>query len=313
MACFGKLPFWREYLKGGAVHPTSRALRDWLHKGKEALGLENGEEGVKDEVFNARLRVLLGLPGSKELLAGVIRPSNDAGGRHFPFAVFTHFPRKVYGKHYSLLPLALVPAWEALDDAWDALAGVASREAFEEVLASNEAPGLVPAAEARGEYQGRQREDAAHVFANDPPSSPQALRAGMPGLLSGLRKSSVGGGLNVQLPAAPDLEEACFNASLWIEMVNRQFRLRRYEPSVLIDAKVNSVPRRVFLKFGPIEPGDYIDIMGVLGRGSDLRPVTRNPLWARMNGERPTAAFEENLLTWVAGETDNQPIVTLRK
>jgi hypothetical protein len=32
-----------------------------------------------------------------------------------------------------------------------------------------------------------------------------------------------------------------------------------------------------------------------------------------MNGERPTAAFEENLLTWVADETDNQPIVTLRK
>jgi type VI secretion system ImpM family protein len=117
MACFGKLPFWREYLTGGAVHPTSRALRDWLHRGKEALGLENGEEGVKDEVFNARLRVLIGLPGSKELLAGVIRPSNDAGGRHFPFAVFTHFPRKLYGKHYSLLPLALVPVREALGDA----------------------------------------------------------------------------------------------------------------------------------------------------------------------------------------------------
>jgi hypothetical protein len=95
----------------------------------------------------------------------------------------------------------------------------------------------------------------------------------MPGLLSGLRKSSDGGGLNVQLPAAPDLEEACFNASLWIEMVNRQFRLRRYEPSVLIDAKVNSVPRRVFLKFGPIEPGDYIDIMGVEAETSLVRPA----------------------------------------
>jgi len=273
MACFGKLPFWREYLTGGAVHPTSRALRDWLHRGKEALGLENGEEGVKDEVFNARLRVLIGLPGSKELLAGVIRPSNDAGGRHFPFAVFTHFPRKLYGKNYSLLPLALVPVWEALGDAWDALAAVASREAFEETLASNEAPGLVPVAEARGDYQGRQGEDAIHVFESDPASSPQALRDNMPEVLTGLPKTSGGGGLNLQLPAAPDLEEACFNASLWIDLVNRQFRLRRHEPSVLIDAKVSGSPRRVFLKFGAMEPGDYIDIMGAEADTNLVRPA----------------------------------------
>ena len=273
IACFGKLPFWREYLKGGAVHPTSRALRDWLHGGKEALGLENGEQGVKDEVFNARLRVLIGLPSSKELLAGVIRPSNDAGGRHFPFTVFTHFPRKLYGKHYSLLPLALVPVWEALDDAWDALAAVASREAFEETLASNEAPGLVPVAEARGDYQGRQGEDAMGLFESDPAASPRALRENMPDVLTELRKTSGGGGMHLQFPAAPDLEEACFNASLWIDLVNRQFRLRRYEPSVLIDAKVSAAPRRVFLKFGAVEPGDYIDIVGAEADTNLVRPA----------------------------------------
>jgi hypothetical protein len=244
-----------------------------LHRGKEALGLENGEEGVKDEVFNARLRVLIGLPGSKELLAGVIRPSNDAGGRHFPFAVFTHFPRKLYGKHYSLLPLALVPVWEALGDAWDALSAVASREAFDEVLAANEAPGLVSVAEARGDYQGRQGEDAMHVFESDPPSSPRALGENMPELLNGLGKSSGGDATNMQLPAASDLEEACFNASLWIDLVNRQFRLRRYEPSVLIDAKVSASPRRVFLKFGAVEPEDYIDIMGAEADTKLVRPA----------------------------------------
>lgn len=276
LACFGKLPFWREYLTGGAVHPTSRALRDWLHRGKEALGLENGEEGVKDEVFNAQLRVLIGLPGSKELLAGVIRPSNDAGGRHFPFTVFTHIPRKVFGKQYSLLPMALVPVWEALEDAWDALAAVASREAYEEMLASNSVPGLVSVAEAKGDYQGRLGEDAKHLFESDPASSPRALIERMPEVLIALRKSGGVGGAHLQFPAVPDLEEACFNASLWIDLVNRQFRLRRFEPSVLLDARVSAAQRRVFLKFGPPEPDDYLDVMGADAKTKLVRPA-RSP------------------------------------
>lgn len=273
LACFGKLPFWREYLTGGAVHPTSRALREWLHRGKEALGLENGEEGVKDEAFNAQLRVLIGLPGSKELLVGVIRPSNDAGGRHFPFTVFTHIPRKVFGKQYSLLPMALVPVWEALEDAWSALAAVASHEAYEEALASNSAPGLAPVTEAKGDYQGRLGEDATHLFEGDPASSPRALMEQMPEVLLALRKSGGVGGAHLQFPAASDIEEACFNASLWIDLVNRQFRLRRFEPSVLLDAKVNAAQRRVFLKFGSPEPEDYLDVMGATARTKLVRPA----------------------------------------
>lgn len=272
LACFGKLPFWREYLEVGTSHATARALKHWLHEGKEQLGLDSGEQKVSDVAIQAQLRILLGVPGSRELLVGVLRPSNDAGGRHYPFAVFTHFARKLYRKHYELLPLALAPAWEALDDAWESLAAAPSRTAFDESLNSLEVPQPVGPAEARGDYQGRQREQAQSLFESQNGASPECLTRNMPGVLDRLRKAG-GTGVSLQLPVARDLDEACFNVSLWVDLLNRQLRLRRFEPSVFLDEKGGAENRQVVLKYGALQPSDYLEIVGAAGETNLLRPA----------------------------------------
>ncbi len=272
--CFGKLPFWREYLEGGARSAASRALREWLRKGRELLVLEStaDDQPVTDKAFEAHLRVLLSLPGAKDLLVGIVRPSRDGGGRHAPFTVFARLPRRHYGRHYALLPSALGSVWEALDDAWDALHEAPSQSAFEEAYESLEVPAPVDVKQARGEYQGRQLDDAGKLF--DQPSL-DALRHNMPDILERIKK---GGGRDVcvALPAAKDVAEACFNASLWIDLVNRQFRLKRFDPSVFLDAREGLAGRQVYLNFGELNPMDYVQMMADPAQaegGEGVRPV----------------------------------------
>ena len=77
VGCFGKLPFWREYLEAGTRSPASRELREWLRQGREMHVLESssGDQQVTDLAFPAHLRVLLSLPGVDELLRVVRRSS----------------------------------------------------------------------------------------------------------------------------------------------------------------------------------------------------------------------------------------------
>ncbi len=97
LGCFGKLPFWPEYIDRSVGLPTALALRSWLHEGKEtSASLADEDIACADVPIRSRLRLLLGLPGSKELLVGVVRASKDGGGRNFPFSVFAQVPRRIY-------------------------------------------------------------------------------------------------------------------------------------------------------------------------------------------------------------------------
>jgi len=282
VGCLGKLPFWREYLEAGIRSPASVQLREWLRHGREIHVLEslpgvdpNQEPQLKDRAFPARLRVLLSLPGADDLLVAIVRASRDAGGRHAPFSVFARLPRKLYGKHYSLLPSALGPVWDALDDIWDELHEVPSRPVFEEACAALEAPAPVDVKQARGEYQGRQLDDASKLF--DRPAL-ETLRGAMPDILGRITKGSRD--VCVALPAANDVAEACFNASMWIDLVNRQFRLRRFEPSVFLDVAEGANERQVFLKFGGLNPEDYVQMLGDPSESEDgelVRPIRTSP------------------------------------
>lgn len=296
ISCFGKLPFWREYLEAGPAQPTSRALRQWLHRGREALGLARGDQSVGDEPFSARLHVLIGVPGSRELLVGVIRPSHDEGGRQFPFAVYTHVARKLYGRRHALFPLALVPVWEALDDAWESLFSVVNRQAFDDTLAEHQAPEPAPLSETRGDYQGRASEVAARLLGDDPDVSLDALGANMRDVVARIRESVGGRGVLLELPVAGENAEACFQSSFWIELFNAQFRLRRFEPSVLLDAVPTTASRRLFLKFGALDPEDYIGVVGGPGPTGVLCPARGLAAQARQGSTNGDGATYADLL-----------------
>ena len=189
LGCFGKLPFYGDYLKVGVSQPTARALIELMLHGKRELAVDESDHGgYKDVAIEGRHWILFGERGSKELFVGVLRPSRDGGGRHFPFVVFTHVPRKIYGRHYSLLPLALAPIWVALAEAWEALGDVATRDGFEETLEAIELPDLIDVKEARGDFQGRQREDAGKLFEGRDGASPAHLAQKMPELREPLKR-----------------------------------------------------------------------------------------------------------------------------
>jgi type VI secretion system ImpM family protein len=281
LGCIGKLPCYGDYLKVGVHHPTARALLELMLTGKQQLALDdslaeayNSLEAYKDVAIDARLRILFGLPGSKELLVGVLRPSRDAGGRHFPFVAFTQLVRRNFGRHYAMLPMALAPIWDALGEAWESLAEATTLEAFEETVESIEFPELMGAKDASGDFRGRQQEDAGKLFEGG--ASRSQLAQGMPELLQRLGKGGEQG-MNVEFPVAAELAEACFDVSVWLELLNNQFRMKRVEPSVFLDEQAGVTDRRVLLRFGPPEPADYIAIVGGPGSESWIRPADPGP------------------------------------
>lgn len=297
VGCFGKLPIWPEYLEAGTSYPAARALKQWLHGGREHAGMEDPEGGRADTEVRAQLRLLIGLPGSTELLVGVLRPSGDQGGRSFPFSVFSLIPRKLYGKHYGLLPLALSPVWDVLEDAWDSLAGVATKGAFEELLESLEVPHPAPLGEVKGVYQGRQRESTDALFAREDGASLARALGGLPALLNRLRKGSDAEGLLMELPVSREPDGACFDASVWIDLVNRQFMLKRFEPLVFLDAGQEAADRRLLLKFGALRPSDYPAIMALSEAGADVaRPAHAAPGEETGAEPAPAPATYEGLL-----------------
>jgi hypothetical protein len=253
--CFGKLPFWPEYLQENVSYPSSRALVDWIHEGRAESGLFSLGDGAGEPEppqETSSLRLLYGRPGSMELVAGVIRPSSDQGGlRTFPFLVFTHLPRRQFGRHYGLLPLALAPVWDALDEAWDGLASVASRDAFKEMVASLRLPPPVAVREARADYRSRQRQQPGGLSREGGGALVERLACSMPQVLDGVRS----GTLRVELPVAKDLGVACLDTSFWIDLINSQFRFRRVEPAVFLDEGPVQPDRKVFLTLSPLVQG----------------------------------------------------------
>ncbi|MBI1951014.1 MAG: DUF2094 domain-containing protein [Acidobacteria bacterium] len=278
LGCFGKLPCYGDFLEGSVFFPTSRALKEWILESRKAIGLEgaeNNEEGKSREPRETLgCRFLYGLPGSMELVAGVIRPSSDQGGRrYFPFSVFVHFPRRLYGRNHSLLPMALGPVWQALDETWDNLGNVATRAAFQEVVGSTMIPGPLPIAEVRTAYQGMHQETINPTFERCGARVEDFLR-NMPEVVAQLRKGTEPDRLRLELPASSGGDAAGFEASFWIDLLNHQFIWRRFEPSVFLQESPGKETSRFLMLFGILTATDYPLIMGSEGTvGKVLRPA----------------------------------------
>ena len=294
LACFGKLPFWPEYLEHGVSYPSSRALKDFLLRGRSAM--EYAEEGGVDSGEERGSRFVIALAGSLELLVGFVGPSTDLGGlRRFPFAVFAHLPRRFYGKHYALLPVGLDGVWEILEDTWRGLTELSSDAAFSEMAASTRIPMPRDPGEARAIYQAGLGEGAQRIFESFPGTSPAGLAAGLPDLLRRLKQERQNPAITAELPVSSSLEDAGVDAAAWLELLGRQFWLRRLEPSLFLDAGEGSGSRRLILRFGALDPMDYPLVFGVTGEGEQvLRPAQEHS----GSGSPPPLNSLKEFTTW---------------
>ncbi len=267
LGCYGKAPAEYDFVERGASFPTSRAFKEWVAEGRSLIaGAAEGREKVAVQEKMAH-RFLFGLPGSTELLAGVIRPSADRDHkRSFPLAVFVHFPRRSYGGHFALLPLALSSVWEALDDAWAALTSALTGEGFRECLDSFQIPAPPRVPEARAKYDAALREQAAPALGGTDAALVAWLEEQIPLLVARARRGD-GDEQPVPLPVSVDLGGACRDAAFWIDILGRQFFLRRVEPTVFIQEGHHLRTRSAFLFFGPPRPATYKLLMFEEGAG----------------------------------------------
>jgi len=289
--CHGKLSFWPEYLDVNVAAPVSRAFRTWIRDGRQAAGM--GPDSLDGRVppETSRLRYVYGPAGTSELLAGVIRPSADIGGkRPFPFTVFVHIPRRHWARSYALLPMALEPVWDALDDIWDSLATVASEPGFREILASARVPGPVAATMVKSTYDAGQGQAAARIFDSADGASVDALRANLPEMLKTLKSSPAD--MRLELPASADQESASYDATFWIDLINRQFFWKRFEPTIFLGGAPRQPDRKVFLLFGDPAPTDYASVMGMANAQGTFKRPAHSPSGgtAPKDGSAPTYA-----------------------
>jgi hypothetical protein len=292
VGCFGKLPCYGDFLSGKVFLPTSLAFKDWVFKGRGGAGAvgDAGEylspvavasddevaapPAARPEIHETRsYRFLFGLPGSAELLAGIIRPSADSGRlRRFPFAVFAHVPRHAFAKQYALAPVGLAPTWDALREAWKSLANVATRAAFEEVLPSMSVPGPAPVEESKRAYKARLASPA-RLAPGESGAWLDHLMDFAPEVVKHLKKG-VGESFLIDLRGAAG-DAGLFEAAFWIDLMNHQFFLKRFEPVVFQEDSPAEMGCRLVLAFGGLDAAAYPAIMAdSLGGGNVLRPAS---------------------------------------
>jgi type VI secretion system ImpM family protein len=274
LGCFGKLPFSPEYLNVHADLPTSRRFRSWLEEGRKAALLDSGADQLKERERGAHRWFLFGLPGSAELLAGVVRASADAGGRReFPFAVFAHVPRRLYHRHYALVPLALRPTWEALDQAWTTLSAVAGEHAFRELVSDTRVPVPDPLRETESHYLSRHGESTADLFQRGDGANLSSFSAQFPTAVTAVKRGVGAGAPRVELPVSFELGTACFETSFWLDLLNHQFLWKKFEPAVFLEGARGARDRKVLLLFEDLRPEDYEAVLGGNGAERLLRPA----------------------------------------
>jgi hypothetical protein len=290
--CHGKLPFWPEYLDVNVALPVSRAFRDWIRDGRQAAGMGSDSLDGRVPLETSRLRFVYGPSGTSELLAGVIRPSADIGGkRSFPFSVFVHIPRRNWSRSYALLPLALDAVWDALDDIWDSLSTVTSQQAFREILASARVPAPAAAAAVKSAYEAGQDQGAKRTFESGDGASVDSLRINLPEMLKALKSNP--SRVRLELPVSADQELASYDAAFWVDLFNHQFFWKRFEPAVFIEGSPRQPDRKAFLLFGDPEPGDYARVMGMANASGVFQRPAHSPTGSAPPPDASTPTYAE--------------------
>ena len=258
VGCYGKVPSWREYIEHEVRFPVSRDMRRWLRDGFEGARLteDGGDSGFEEGVGR---RFLVAPVDSSEWLAGVVGPSEDSAGREKLFAVFAHLPKRRFVKTFHLLPAALVPVWRALEDTRAQLIETLSKEAFDEAIRASRISLPEDPASLRSDHE-RHLAGRAEVLFRDGRGGPDALAGSVPEMIARIKESKKQP-VAIRLPVSSDIQDAAADVGFWIELVNRQFLWKAYQPSVFLSRQADADPD-VVLVYGDLEVERYPDLLG---------------------------------------------------
>jgi len=112
VACFGKLPFHREFLRIGLESPAAAWVVHWLEQAHVAWS-RTGNAPASSPL------VRFAAPVERSLVVGVVRQSSDGLRRH-PVALFIETSGDLAAARPELVPLACEPVWTALATLLDA-------------------------------------------------------------------------------------------------------------------------------------------------------------------------------------------------
>ncbi len=114
VGCTGKLPVHPEFIKYNIKTREAIALDKWIHEGVSLLNRRYGdkwkhtfkESPIHKFVFTGR--------EDSRTITGVINPSQDSSGRHYPFCGFTAIDNPVYKELQSLLVHSYADYYDAI-------------------------------------------------------------------------------------------------------------------------------------------------------------------------------------------------------
>lgn len=110
---FGKVRSRGDFVRSARQAALTQLLDQWLSHGLAQLSADPRWKQLYDRAQAARFAVL-GLR-SRVALAGGLAPSMDASGRRFPFVALAAFQTGAPERFLAHAPLALEPAWRALE------------------------------------------------------------------------------------------------------------------------------------------------------------------------------------------------------
>jgi type VI secretion system ImpM family protein len=128
LSTYGKLPFYKDFLRSNLAGPESVAMKAWLDRGFSRYWEDR--ETCRDATIEPHA-FLLALPETSHCLFGYLWGSHDSGGlRRFPFAVFGALP-PTRGAAAALSHLmAISGAARDLRSLQDMIVGLPSVDAF---------------------------------------------------------------------------------------------------------------------------------------------------------------------------------------
>ncbi|VAW92913.1 hypothetical protein MNBD_GAMMA22-525 [hydrothermal vent metagenome] len=103
VGCTGKLPVYPEFIKYNIKTRDTVAFDKWMHEGVSLLNRRFGDKWKNSFKESPIHKFVFTGTEQSRTITGVIHPSQDSSGRHYPFCGFTSIDNPVYKELQSLL------------------------------------------------------------------------------------------------------------------------------------------------------------------------------------------------------------------